>query len=455
MAILRKLKFDLQEHIADVLFPVVPPGSNLVVGLSGGVDSVVLLHLLKQLSSRFQWQLSALHVHHGISVHADSWSAFCTELCAKLVIPLTIEHVDIQPLRAMGIEAAARQLRHAALAQQLADFVVLAHHRDDQVETLLLQLLRGAGARGASAMQMLKLRQGSSALLRPLLNVTRSELENYAREHDLNWVEDDSNLDVTYPRNFLRHQVLPVIEQRFPAYRTTLARSTLHFAEAAELLEELAAQDAGVAIVSERLSVLALSQLSAARGKNLLRYFFARQGAPLPDSSRLEEMLRQLCRAGEGAHICIEWQGWQLRCYRQQAYVIPAAQPPVNFSMSWHGEEKMVLPASHGVLSFERVRGRGFSLARVRQAGLSVRPRKGGESIKLDVARPRQSLRNLVSQQGVPPWQRALLPLLYCGSELVWVPGVASAPDYAAQADEEGVLVSWQYWASMPASGVN
>jgi tRNA(Ile)-lysidine synthase len=445
MATSRKLKSNLQEHVAGVLSPVVPSGSTLLVGLSGGIDSVVLLHLLKQLSSRFQWHLSALHVHHGISAHADSWSVFCTDLCAKFSLPLKIEHVDINPLRAMGIEAAARQLRHAALAQQPVDFTVLAHHQDDQAETLLLQLLRGAGVRGASAMQMLKLRQGKSALLRPLLNVKRSELEDYAREHDLSWVEDDSNLDVSYPRNFLRHQIFPVLEQRFPAYRKTLARSAQHFAEAAELLDELAAQDALSAITEDRLSVASLRLLSSARGKNLLRYFLAARGAPIPDTTRLGEMLRQLCEAGEGAQIKITWQGWQLRCYREHAYVLPVTLPAADFVIVWQGETQISLPASHGVLHFERVNGQGFSLAKLQQGTVTIRPCRRRESIQLDATRPRQSLRNLLQHQGVPPWQREQLPLLYCGDELVLVPGVASASAYAALADEAGVLVRWQY----------
>jgi tRNA(Ile)-lysidine synthase len=444
MANSRKLKFDLQEHVAGVLSPVVPSGSSLLVGLSGGVDSVVLLHLLHQISPRFQWRLSALHVHHGISTHADSWSAFCVALCAEYAIPLTVEYVDINPLRDMGIEAAARQLRHSALERQSTGFIALAHHRDDQVETLLLQLLRGAGVRGASAMQIFKPRQGKSALVRPLLNITRSELEAYACEYALHWVEDDSNQDVSYPRNFLRHQVLPVLEQRFPAYRKTLARSAGHFAEAAELMETLALQDARIAIADARLNVPVLREFSEARSKNLLRHFLERSKAPIPDATRLTEMLRQLCQAQKGAQICITWQGWQLRCYREQAYVLPETLPTVDFEIVWQGEAEITLPASHGVLFFKQIHGQGLSLRKLQQGALTIRSRHGGERICLDTSRPHQSLRNLLPQLGVPPWQRELLPLLYCGDELVLVPGVASASSYLALPDEEGVLVSKQ-----------
>jgi len=452
MANSRKLKSDLLKRVSNTLSSVVPSGSSLLVGLSGGVDSVVLLHLLQQLAPQFSWRLSALHVHHGISQHADSWEKFCVDLCAKYTIPLLVERVDISPLRELGIEAAARQLRHAALARQQVDFVALAHHRDDQVETLLLQLLRGAGVRGASAMPVLKQRKNAPSLLRPLLEVARSELEAYALAQELQWMEDDSNVDISYPRNFLRHRVLPVLEQRFPAYRTTIPRSAGHFAEAAELLDELAAQDAQSALQGECLSVAALRQLSVARGKNLLRFFLVTQDAPIPDATRLTEMLRQLCEAGEGAQIRITWQDWQLRCYHEHAYVLPVTLPAENFEIVWHGEEKICLPASHGALHFKRVIGQGFRLAKFQAETVTIRPRRGSENIQVDDARPRQSLRNLLPQQGVPPWRRELIPLLFCGNELVFVPGVASASNYLAKESEEGVLVSWQYWTKMQAA---
>ena len=449
MANSRKSSFNLTERVADTLTSIVPRGRSLLLGLSGGVDSVVLLHLLVQLAPRFSWSISALHVHHGISPHADGWTEFCSRLCAVYSVPLIVERVDITPLRDKGIEAAARQLRHAALSRQSCDFIALAHHRDDQAETLLLQLLRGAGVRGASGMPVLKKRHDAPPLVRPLLDIERGELEAYAREHELSWVEDDSNEDINYPRNFLRHQVLPLLEQRFPAYRTTLARSARHFAEASELLDELAAQDAEGAMDGERLSVAALSLLSAARGKNLLRYFLVARGAPIPDSTRLAEMLRQLCVAGEGAQIHITWQSWQLRCYREHAYVLPGTLPAVEFSMVWQGETEINLPGSHGNLHFQRVTGQGLALNKLQQAKVTIRSRQGSEAIQLHPARPRQSLRNLLPQQDIPPWQRALIPLLFCGNELVCIPGLAVAAAFAAQAQEDGVLVSWQYSTKM------
>ena len=300
---------DLPERVSAQIAPLLPAHSSILIGLSGGVDSVVLLHLLHKLAPRYSWQLSALHVHHGISPNADVWSDFCADICASLHISLHIERVDIAPLREHGIEAAARKLRHAAFARQPCDFVALAHHADDQAETLLLQLLRGAGVRGASAMPLLSRRSGSPDLLRPLLYCPRKEILSYAAAHQLRWIEDESNADDNYPRNFLRHRVLPLLSERFPAYRDTLARSAQHFAEASSLLDELAQQDATQTIEGETLAVAALQALSPARAKNLLRYFLHSLGAPMPQTVRLDDMLRQLCGAREDATVCITYGG--------------------------------------------------------------------------------------------------------------------------------------------------
>src|SRR5512145_2242392 len=213
---------EFSERLAAQLAPLVPARSSILVGLSGGADSVVLLHLLQQLAPHFSWRLSALHVHHGISPNADAWADFCADLCARHHITLHVERVDIAPLLQHGIEAAARKLRHAAFAEQSCDFVALAHHADDQAETLLLQLLRGAGVRGASAMAQFAERTGSATVIRPLLHISREEILDYAVTHQLHWMEDESNADDSYPRNYLRHRVLPLLGEKFPAYRNTL-----------------------------------------------------------------------------------------------------------------------------------------------------------------------------------------------------------------------------------------
>ncbi len=423
------------------------------------MDSVVLLHVLLSLAPRFEWQLSALHVHHGISPNADAWADFCSGLCIRLNIPLHIERVNIAPLQAdHGIEAAARKLRHAAFARQKCDFVALAHHADDQAETLMLQLLRGAGVRGVAAMPVLSKVEGpvlskvegpllkptpAPATLRPLLDIPRSALTEYAQQHGLHWVEDESNADDYYPRNFLRLRLLPLLEQRFPAYRNTLARSAQHFAEAGELLDELALQDMQGSGDAVALDVARLRALPHARAKNLLRYFLHRQYASMPHAAQLDDMLHQLCDAREDAAICVEFGRWQLRRYQGKVYVTDVRDPfDPNLVMTWNGEAELRWPALDSVIGFSHIQGEGISYAKLQREPVTLRLRSGSESLRPFVAAATRSLKNLLQEQHVPPWQRERLPLLYCGDELVCVVGVAIHADYQAEPGEAGVLVS-------------
>lgn len=431
---------DLSERVAAQLAPLIPAQSSILVGLSGGVDSVVLLHLLHDFAPRFSWRLSALHVHHGISHNADAWTDFCTSLCARRGIPLAIERVDIAPLRDHGIEAAARKLRHAAFARQPCDFVALAHHADDQSETLLLQLLRGAGVKGAAAMPFLARREGAPALVRPLLHCSRQEIIDYAAAHDLQWVEDESNADEDYPRNFLRHRVLPLLERKFPACRDTLSRSARHFAEASELLDELAQQDAVQSMHGGSLDISALRGQSGPRARNLLRYFLHRAGAPMPQAIQLGDMLHQLCEARRDAAVCVNFGDWQVRRYQGRAYAMPALGGfDHGLVLLWRGEPEMEWPALNGRVRFEQVPGRGISLAKLQRAPVTLRLRSGGETLRPHSHAATRSLKNLLQEHHVPPWRRERLPLLYCGSELVCVPGVAIAEGYQAGPQEAGV----------------
>jgi tRNA(Ile)-lysidine synthase len=434
---------ELHERVSAQIAPLLLANSSILIGLSGGVDSVVLLHLLKEISERFSWRLSALHVHHGISRNADEWARFCADLCARHHIPLHIEHVDIAPLRAHGIEAAARKLRHAAFARQSCDFVALAHHADDQVETLLLQLLRGAGVRGASGMPLISRRTGSPDLMRPLLHCTREEILAYATANQLQWIEDESNSDECYPRNYLRHRVLPLLGERFPAYRATLTRSARLFAEASGLLDVLAQQDAAQSIEGGALAVSALQALSQPRARNLLRFFLHRAGAPMPHEVQLTDMLRQLCGAREDAAVAIAYGNWQIRRYRGRAYLLPA---PAGFDRSlvlpWQGETHLDWPAMRTRLSFHRVNGAGVSLAGLQRAPVTLRLRQGGETLRPHPDASARTLKNLLQERHIPPWQRDRLPLLYCGDELVCMPGVAIAAEYQAAGQEPGIQIT-------------
>lgn len=439
----------LEAALAAALRPFLYPRARLVLGFSGGVDSMVLFDCLRKLAAPLDFRFSCVHVNHGISPNARRWAAFCARLCKRHAVPLALAEVDIGPYRAEGTEAAARRARYQVYARQKADFVVLAHHQDDQAETLLLQLLRGAGVKGGAGMPVVRRqdpRRGtkSPAILRPFLYVSRKQIETYALKSKLKWIEDESNADTHYDRNFLRHEVLPVIARSFPAYRATLARAARHLAEANDLLDSLAQADAMQVTQPGRLSLAGLKQLGLARTKNLLRWLLAQQGAVLPEADRLEEGVRQLFEARDDASVCVVLGDCELRRYDKHVYLLPSLPAsPARLRRDWNGKREWPVPELNGVLRLERRKGEGLSAARVRDDGLSLRARMGGEKLRLDAKRPTRSLKNLLQEARMPPWERERLPLVYCGGMLACVPGVGVASDCRAQPGESGWFVTW------------
>jgi tRNA(Ile)-lysidine synthase len=421
----------------------VPTGQRLLLGFSGGLDSCVLLHLLASLRAECGFELAALHVNHGISLRADEWQQFCAEVCAVLQVPFGAQRVAVPLDGGLGLEAAARAARYAALLAQPADRVVLAHHRDDQAETLLLQLLRGAGIRGLAAMPVQSEGNGRApAILRPLLDIPRATLFAYARAHHLVWIEDESNLDLAYDRNFLRHHIFPELEQRFPASRSTLARSAAHLAEAAALLDEVAMEDAARWIGRGRLDVAGLRVLSEPRAKNLLRHWLSAWVTNMPSTRRLQDIYRQLLDARPDAMLGIALEGGQVRRYRGEAWFEHSVSTIQPETLEWHGESELRLPGGH--LLFRHAMGVGISIARLAGDPLQIRQRSGGERLRLHPHGPARSLKNLFQEAAVPAWQRMALPLLYQRDELIAIPGIGVSSVWQAGMGEEGLLSEWR-----------
>lgn len=421
------------------------PGDRLCVGLSGGRDSVVLVHALAALRGfGLAVDLSAVHVNHGLSANADTWAAFCDTLCRALGIPLAVVRVEVPRVGCgEGLEAAARRLRHAVFAGCDADWLALAHHRDDQAETILFRLLRGAGVSGAAGMPAERLQAGGPRLIRPLLDLPRSLLAAYAEENALHWVEDESNADSRHRRNHLRRQVMPRIEERFPGAAQVLARAGRHFAEAALLLEELAKIDRAAAVgVQGRIDLARFKMLSKARAGNLLRSELLAAGFQAPEARWLEEALRQLATVGTGSETCVATRDGEVHVYRGELHVVRHRPPVAEGPLPWRGEarlpwggDQVVLGSTHGI---------GISYRLLLSAPVCLRRRLGGERIQPDPRRPLRSLRKLLQEAGVPPWDRARLPLLWSGERLVWVAGIGIDAAFACAPDEPGVMPVWE-----------
>lgn len=419
------------------------PNQRVLLALSGGLDSSVLLHLLAAAKQTIPFQLHAMHVHHGLSSNADAWADFCMQQCQLLNVPLEVVRVQLDLNSKQGIEAAARQLRYEALFDFKVngitpDFVVTAHHQDDQAETLLLQLFRGAGVKGLASMATI---DESRRLMRPLLDMSRQTLQEYAEQHNIPWCNDESNDNTQYERNFVRHDVMPVLATRYQSVKSVLARTASHLAEANDLLDTLAKIDADKLLQNNSLCLQALTALDLARAKNLLRWWFSQNQLAMPTSEHLTEIIQQLFNAKSDANIKIQLQNLSLKRYQQRAYLCieRIAEP---FDLTWNGESHLSLP-NGGQLYFKQVVGSGLALKHG-MTKLRITNRDGGERFKPDVLRPTRTLKHLLQEANIPPWQRVHLPLIYWHDTLALVPNIGVAHELQAVENEPGLDIIWQ-----------
>ena len=415
----------------------VAPGQTVCVALSGGVDSVVLLDVLQELAPVAGFLLRAAHVHHGLSPAADDWLAFCEALCTARGIPVQSARVAVDQGHSGGIEAAAREARHAALAQVPCDWLAFGHHADDQAETVLFRLLRGAGVHGAAAMRAVDGRR-----LRPLLGIRRREILDHARTRGLRWVDDHSNADFRFARNRLRGEILPLIERSFPGAVAALARAAENFGEADALLDELAASDQA-ACGGAVLARSALLALAAPRLRNLIRWRMRAIGCDAPARVRLVEALRQLSEAGEHP-LRLSLGGAALCCYRGRVWVEPwdDVQCSPLSSATWRGEGE--LPWGRGSVRFEAAVGAGLRRSALEQSReIVLCPRWAGLQMRQGGGRPRRSFKNLCQEAGVPAWLRDALPVLRADGAAVWVAELGCAAEFACPAGEPGVVPIW------------
>jgi tRNA(Ile)-lysidine synthase len=420
----------------------------VAVAFSGGLDSTTLLDATVRCAGPAR--VIALHIHHGLSPNADAWAAHCHAFARALGVRFASREVVIVREGGESLEAAARDARYRALdalcAEQHANTLWLAHHADDQAETVLLQLLRGAGVAGLAAMAPQRVDGASTPRVRPLLHLLRAQLEHYAHERDLRWIDDESNADTRYARNALRHDVLPALAVHFPGFRDALARTASHAASAQRLLDELARIDLESTARGDDENALTLSALLAfddERATNMLRYWMRSLGLQAASAARIGEVLRQLHDAAisrDGHALRIDHAGYCLRAYRDSIFwekgdsADPpdldngAASPRTASVLHWRGESIWRLPHWRGTFVFEPVSHDGadavhdvVSESVLRAAPLGARSRAGGERLRLSADAPGRTLKNLFQERGVPAWKRDV-PLLFSGDTLLFVP---------------------------------
>ncbi len=419
------------------LFDALPRDAAVCVGFSGGVDSTVLLDLLaKQRAGK----VSAVHVHHGLSPNADRWAAACESFCRERGVPLDVVRVAVDRRAGTGLEAAAREARYAVFAKRREPFVALAHHLDDQAETVLLQLLRGTGLKGVAAMPLLRPLAGSKATLyRPLLAVSRDAIVEYARAMKLTWVDDESNASVAQDRNYLRHEIGPRLAGRFPSWRESVGRFARHAAEADALLAAQAAADGGGA-----MSLHLSSKLPVPRRANAVRAFLASHGLAMPSERRLTEMARQLYDSRDDARPRIEHDGVVISRHRGEVLVERVAlRAADSWRIEWRGQKRVALGDGRGQVRFESAQGTGIDATLANEGEWFFMPRSGGEKMRISAKGRTRTLKNLLQEHAVPAIRRDHLPLLFRGQDLVWVPGVGIAAAFACGPRRKGLLPCW------------
>ena len=415
------------EKLLSQLVRLLPPGGGIYIAYSGGLDSSVLLHAKARLRPELEHEIHAIHADHGLQPDSGSWSDHCERQCAMLGIRLHKVHLNLQVAAGESLEAVAREARYLAFSKIIGagDLLLTAHHADDQVETVLLQLLRGAGVSGLAGMPAIK-SWSQGWLARPLLPFSRQELEQYALDNALSWMEDETNQDVRFSRNLLRQRVVPQLKSRWPGLLKTIARSAGHCASAARLVDELAETDMGTCLGANpwRLSMAGLEKLSRIRQENLLRYWIRRQGLNLPNAHKIRRILSEVLTASVASHPLVRWHGAELRRYGGELYMMPPLPTPdPGWLVPWDGSYPLQLPAGLGQLLVDRqamgIPENAWHEGRVRvgfrSSGLKCTPagRSGSRSFK-----------RLCQDMGIPAWLRPLVPLLLVDGEM------ASVGDY-------------------------
>ena len=415
------------------------------VAYSGGLDSQVLLYALSRIIPKKR--LRVIHVNHGWHVDSIKWANICQHTCKKLGIYCEIVPVDAHPKSGESPEAYAREARYGAMAKRIpaGDYLLTAHHRNDQAETLLLQLLRGAGLKGLASMPFCQT-FAKAYLMRPLLDFTRTELYGYAQEHQLTWVEDDSNMDLRFNRNFIRHQVLPLIQQRWPQADKTIARAAANLAEAHSLLDEVAHQDWSIARgpATNILIISSLMKLSAMRRSNVLRYWLKQLHFSLPSQKQFQQ-IDVLLKSRMDASPRVNWGNIQLRRYRDCLYALNLIETEKLFKVGrtvWKLSEIVTLPTLDQLTS-KQVLGTGLNHSLLKEQQVEVAFRQGGERFYASNHQGSHPLKKLFQEWGVPPWQRNKLPLIYYQEELIAVAGYDIDPRFSAKQNELGFVIEW------------
>lgn len=445
-----------ERALGSILARVSASEGRIAIAYSGGLDSAALLHLSSGYARAHGLELVAFHIHHGLSANADHWLSHCERQCSSLGVAFEARHIQVEAMKRDGVEQAARTSRYAALGElcRRHDVRVLltAHHQDDQAETVLLQLLRGAGLAGLSGMATMNdaallLGPASPVMARPLLEMTRIELEEFVARRDIGYVVDESNEDTRYSRNALRHKMAPVLEAHFPSYQRCLARAAEHAQAAQRLLGELAVLDWQTCGNGNRIDLAPFRELGEDRQDNLLRHWFSRHGARMPSAAWLLEARAQLLGACDDAQVRVVHPDCEVRRHRGKAFLIPrldsASTGATPHVFHWKGEPSIVFKEFGGTLYFDAAE-EGVNVDWLAAQILEIRYRQGGERLKLAPDRPTRSLKQHYQALDIPVWERQRLPVVLARGQLIFAAGVGMNHGAAPEGQCNLVRLRWE-----------
>ncbi|MAD92052.1 MAG: tRNA lysidine(34) synthetase TilS [Gammaproteobacteria bacterium] len=431
----------LAKHLIN-LESIASKPARYIIAFSGGLDSMVLLHALKNhvFEHKNKIPIFAVHINHGLQAESLNWVNKCEKMATSLGILFKSINIQINLNSGNGLEAAARDARYSALDLELGngDWLITAHHREDQAETLLLNLIRGSGPTGIAGISQIR-RFGKGWLARPIINIKKNDLVLYAKENALDWIEDPSNMDQHFDRNFLRHQILTRLELRWPNISGRLERSSLLAGEASQLLSELAEIDfRELGADATKIPINKLLNLSIARQRNVIRYALRNEGLSMPSRMQLNQILNEAVFARKDAQPLVRWKGVIIRRYRNFLYLMPEKQI-IDLKPLIVSNNELLLGPGMGQLNFEKSDKIGLS-KELFEKGLVVRFRSGGEKIYLYNQSYKRKLKKLLQEKGIVPWMRNQLPLVYSGENLVAVGDLWLAKDATSC---PGIKVRW------------
>jgi tRNA(Ile)-lysidine synthase len=428
------------------------PGSRKYwIAFSGGMDSSVLLHLFYLNKDEIKQDIEVLYVNHGLQKESSKWGDFCEEQCRLYGLTFTQLLIKEDCPKGVSVEAWAREKRYSIIEEVMneSDVLFTAHHQDDQVETFFMQALRGAGARGLASMPIVKL-VNDVFHSRPLLNYSREILQRFAEENNLIWQDDESNMDCRYDRNYIRHKIIPVVEERWPSYRETISRLINHQQEYKVLLDDLASNDLDHTQHNESM-VLDLEKikcLSDERQKNLILYWLSKSKLDLPGSRNLAQIILDIICSPVDKSPCVTWKNTEVRRYKNLLYASKKTQEhDITVELTWKPEQ--ALNVLNETLTAKPGNGKGISKLKTKDADFVIRYRRGGEKIHPNNMEHLKTVKQLFQEKSVIPWLRDRIPLVYINEKLAVIPGFCVDKSFSANLDEPSWDICWSGFDSV------